>query len=58
MDNVNAREPYEPPVVEDIPLKSDEQVLAGCKGPGHNGPGPSSFQCIGLRGTCTKHTPS
>jgi hypothetical protein len=25
------REPYEPPVIEDIPLHPREQVLAGCK---------------------------
>jgi hypothetical protein len=32
------REPYEPPTVEDVPLFSEEQVLAGCKTT--NGPNP------------------
>lgn len=32
------REPYEPPTVEDVPLFSEEQVLAGCKTP--SGPNP------------------
>lgn len=34
MDNrvTNAtREPYEPPTIEDVPLRADEQVLQGCK---------------------------
>jgi hypothetical protein len=26
-----AREPYEAPVIEDIPLRAEEQLLAGCK---------------------------
>jgi hypothetical protein len=41
MDNVKnelAREPYEAPVIEDIPLRAEEQVLAGCKQPGGVGP--------------------
>lgn len=48
MDNVKneTREPYEPPVVEDIPLRAEEQVLAGCKQAGIPGPqsggGPGS----------------
>jgi hypothetical protein len=25
------REPYEAPVIEDIPIRPDEMVLAGCK---------------------------
>jgi hypothetical protein len=35
-----AREPYEPPVVEDIPLHAEEQVLHTCKVAGSSGPGP------------------
>lgn len=31
-----AREPYEAPVIEDIPLRAEEQLLAGCKQPGFN----------------------
>ena len=34
------KEPYEPPVVEDIPLHAEETVLAGCKH-GNNSPGNS-----------------
>jgi hypothetical protein len=45
MDNEKPREPYEAPVVEDVPLRSDEQVLAGCKTPGSSGPGPISIFC-------------
>jgi len=26
-----AREPYEAPVIEDVPLRADEQLLTGCK---------------------------
>ncbi|MCU1384206.1 MAG: hypothetical protein JWL71_2903 [Acidobacteria bacterium] len=29
----SAREPYEPPAIEDIPLRPEEQLLAGCKTP-------------------------
>ncbi len=32
------REPYEAPVIEDIPLHPEETVLAGCK-TGTNSPG-------------------
>lgn len=41
MDNRIAddtREPYEPPTVEDVPLRAGEQVLGGCKHP--TGPSP------------------
>lgn len=34
MDNQKTtaqREPYEPPTVEDVPLRPEEMVLAGCK---------------------------
>ncbi len=47
MDNVKSetvREPYEAPVVEDVPLRADEQVLAGCKTAAHSG--PSGTFCI------------
>ena len=33
------REGYEPPTVEDIPLRPDEKILAGCKVSGGPGPG-------------------
>jgi hypothetical protein len=36
MDEVSdetAREPYEAPTIEDIPLRAEEQLLAGCKTP-------------------------
>jgi hypothetical protein len=29
---------YEPPTIEDIPLRPDEQVLAGCKTASGNSP--------------------
>ena len=33
MDNVKneALEPYEPPIIEDVPIRAEEQLLAGCK---------------------------
>jgi hypothetical protein len=51
-----APEPYEPPTVEDIPLRSEEQLLAGCKGPFQ--PGSNAFRCIGTRGICRSITRS
>jgi hypothetical protein len=57
MDENEPREPYQPPVIEDVPLRTEEQVLAGCKGPGHSGPG-ASFFCEGLRGPCVSIRPS
>ena len=30
-DNQIVREDYEPPAVEDIPLRASENLLAGCK---------------------------
>jgi len=39
--NEPVREPYEAPIIEDIPIRSDEQLLAGCKLPSHAGPGVS-----------------
>ena len=44
-----AHEPYEPPTIEDVPLRADEQVLGGCKttsgpSPGREG---SAFGCGG-----------
>ncbi|HEX9104192.1 MAG TPA: hypothetical protein VF997_18395 [Polyangia bacterium] len=58
MDKEKVREPYEPPIVEDVPLRAEEQVLAGCKGPRHNGPGPISFQCRQLGRGCMNITTS
>ena len=37
--NEVAREPYEAPAIEDIPLRPDEQVLKGCKQPSGSGQG-------------------
>ncbi len=58
MDNDKTREPYEPPTVEDVPFRLDEQVLAGCKGPKHSGATQPNFNCIGVRGTCRQITSS
>lgn len=49
IDKTNAREPYEAPTIEDVPLRAEEQVLAGCKVSGQSGPG--AFIC-GDVGTC------
>jgi hypothetical protein len=38
------REPYEPPTVEDVPVRAEEQLLAGCKG--GTGPGASPIFCF------------
>jgi hypothetical protein len=54
-DRPKAREPYQPPMIEDVPLRTDEQVLAGCKGPGLPGAGHSvpAFACQDPRnGAC------
>ena len=32
--NATSLEPYEPPAVEDVPVKPDEQQFAACKGDG------------------------
>ena len=52
MDNLKSesatREPYEPPTIEDIPLRPEEQVLAGCKTTGGHSPisgGSFCFRC-------------
>ena len=42
------REPYEAPVVEDVPLRPEETVLAGCK-TANNAPGSSIQQHICAR---------
>lgn len=34
-----AREPYDPPTIEDVPLRAEEQILRGCKQPGGAGVG-------------------
>jgi hypothetical protein len=46
MDNVKnetSREPYEPPVIEDVPVRAEEQLLAGCKQ--ITTAGPAAFFC-------------
>ena len=48
--NEAAPEPYEPPTVADVPLRAEEQLLAGCKNPTTGG--PSAFRCFTLRGPC------
>ena len=48
MDEVKRVEvlPYEPPTIEDIPLRPDEQVVAGCKTSSGNAPGVNGLpQC-------------
>lgn len=51
IENEIAREPYESPVVEDIPLRTDEQLLAGCKIAPH--PGPATQICGQGVGRCS-----
>ena len=49
------REDYEPPVVEDIPLHAEEQLLVGCKTQTGAGLGRApTFQC----GACSRPTAS
>jgi hypothetical protein len=40
-------EPYEPPTIEDIPVRAEEQLLANCKTPTHGGPQQPSFPNCG-----------
>ena len=55
-DNQIVREDYEPPVVEDIPLRAGETMLAGCKTVG--GAGPGRAQNFHLCGQCVSATAS
>jgi hypothetical protein len=48
--NESTREPYEAPVVEDIPLHPEEVMLAGCKVA--IGPSPSSGGAPCALGAC------
>ncbi len=41
---ISDREAYEPPMVEDVPIRADERLLAGCKITTTAGPG--QFSCI------------
>lgn len=51
------REPYEAPVVEDLPLHTNEQVLATCK-IGSVG-GPQTLGCFRVTGgPCNNTSPS
>jgi len=45
MDDVTAsgREPYEAPTIEDVPVRAEEQLLAGCKT--FQTAGPGQFSC-------------
>lgn len=48
MDNVKnetAREAYEAPTIEDMPLRPEEQLLAGCKQANFQ-PSPTSGQAL------------
>lgn len=41
-----AREPYEAPTIEDVPVRAEEQLLRGCKQPQGSGVGqPSPTGC-------------
>jgi hypothetical protein len=51
-----AQEPYEAPVVEDIVLHPEEQMLAGCKSP--IGPSPTSAGNPCTIGACVTATAS
>jgi hypothetical protein len=45
------REPYEPPTLEDVPVRAEERLLAGCKNTATSVPG---FSCVsvGVGGRC------
>ena len=51
------REDYEPPFVEDVPLRSSETLLAGCKTVGGAGPGRAGIG-FHLCGACVTPTNS
>ena len=57
MRNESQREAYEAPTVEDIPLRPDEQLLAGCKssanprGSSASGPTHFCFLCSSVQGS-------
>ncbi len=36
--SADARQPYEAPTIEDVPLRPEEQILAGCKTSTAGGP--------------------
>jgi hypothetical protein len=55
-DNQIVREDYEPPAVEDIPLRAGETLLAGCKTTGGAGPGRDTR--FHLCGACVSPTAS
>jgi hypothetical protein len=55
-DSQIVREDYEPPSVEDIPLRAGETLLAGCKTVG--GAGPGRAQRFHLCGSCASATTS
>ena len=42
----NETEPYETPTIEDIPLRAEEQILAGCKTVSGPSPGPAGQDCF------------
>jgi hypothetical protein len=55
MDSIrdeSARETYEAPTIEDMPVRAEEQLLAGCKqanaqpAPGRAGPLNFCFNCV------------
>ena len=55
-DSQIVREDYEPPSVEDIPLRAGETLLAGCKTNGGAGPGRETK--FHLCGACVSATTS
>ena len=40
--------PYEPPTIEDVPLRPDEQVVAGCKTSSGSAPGVNGLPSCGF----------
>jgi hypothetical protein len=49
----NSLEPYEPPTVEDVPLKPEETMLVPCKGNGFSAGFNTGVTCLtALGGSC------
>lgn len=43
-NTISDREPYEAPMIEDVPVRAEERLLTGCKITTTAGPG--QFSCI------------
>jgi hypothetical protein len=41
----HAKEPYEEPSIEDVPLQSDDMMVGNCKGDGHTTGRGGSTSC-------------